>query len=198
MYSLLKYCLCSTFTVFLIFLTITTSVFASDDLWATLLDGGKVILMRHATVMKGADKGNPLLRDVSCINERHLSNTGKRHAEIVGKQFKRRSIPIFEVRHSPFCRTTDTAKIAFGKATPADYLSLIKLLDPIEADNQTEELINIIGSYVGDANLILVTHKPNISAVSSKVLGHLDFLILQPKGDDEFEELGVIQFSPSN
>jgi len=180
----------------LIFVT-THSVYASEDLWKALKEGGKVVLIRHAPVEMGAAHGNPLLRDPSCKHERNLSTQGKLDAELVGSRFREHNISVSEVLHSPFCRTTDTAQFAFGKASPAAYLSLLEILGPEEAVRQTEILIQIIGSYVGDGNLVLVTHEPNIRAISFELMQHLDLLIVEPKGQGVFEELGVIRFTDS-
>ncbi len=171
---------------------------ANDKLWAGLVEGGKVILMRHASVMEGREHGNPLLRDPSCRNERNLSTKGKREARIIGERFRQRNVPISEVRHSPFCRTVDTARIAFGGGIPTQYLSLLEILPADEAEEQTERLMHTIGSYVGAGNLVLVTHGPNISAVSFELIKRSDFLVLQPRGDREFDELGVVTFSEAN
>ena len=90
---------------------------ASDAVWKSLAEGGKVVLMRHAAVNSGRGRGNALLRDPSCKKERNLSSVGERDARYLGKQFQERNIPISKVRHSPFCRTADTARthIQFGK-----------------------------------------------------------------------------------
>ena len=183
-----------------VFLTIsrTPNANASDDLWDVLKVGGKVVLMRHAPVERGTEGVDPLLRDPSCLNERNLSNRGKRNAEVAGSRFKEHNIPVSRVMHSPFCRTTATARIAFGEAYPAEYLSLLEILSPDEAEGRTQKLNQVIGSYAGDGNLILITHEPNISAVSFELMKHLDFLVIEPKGEGEFEELGVIRFSESN
>ena len=53
----------------------------------------------------------------------------------------------------------------------------------------------MLGSYSDEGNLVLVTHEPNISAVSFELVKHLDFLVIEPKGGSEFEELGVVRFS---
>ena len=168
---------------------------ASADLWNALKVGGKVVLMRHAPVERGAEGGDPIVRDPSCLKERNLSNQGKHNAELAGSRFREHNIPVSRVFHSPFCRTAETAKIAFGKAYPAEYLSLLEILTPEEADQQTERLNQVIGSFTGDGNLVLVTHEPNITAVSFELMKHLDFLVIEPKGEGEFEELGVIRFS---
>ena len=171
----------------------TNPALASDALWQQLAEGGKVVLMRHGAVMAGHGDGNSLLRDPSCKKERNLSSEGEAQARAVGKLFQVRNIPIAEVRHSPFCRTADTARIAFGSGTPAAYLSLLEILGPDEAAAQNKELSRVIGGHAGAGNLILVTHEPNIGAVSFELMKTSDFLVLQPKGGSEYEELGVVR-----
>lgn len=172
--------------------------YANDVIWAKLAEGGKVVLMRHASVKQGRDNGDSFLRDPSCKKERNLSKEGEREARTIGEMFRERKIPVSEVRYSPFCRTSDTAKIAFASGTPAEYLSLLEILGQDEAAAQTVKLNQVIGSYVGKGNLILITHEPNINAVSFVTMKHSDFLVLQPTGGDKFDELGVVTFGESN
>lgn len=168
---------------------------ANDDaVWKKLAEGGKVVLMRHAAVNAGRGQGNSLLRDPSCKQERNLSSDGERAAAEVGKQFRERNIPVSEVRHSPFCRTADTARIAFGQGVPAAYLSLLEILGPDEAAAQTRALSAVIGGYTGAGNLVLITHEPNLNAVSFEMMKPSDFLVLRPLGGSEFEELGVVRW----
>jgi len=175
----------------------TNSVHASGDLWDVLKKGGKVVLMRHAPVERGAGSGNPLVRDPSCRSERNLSDRGKRNAELIGRRFREHDIPVGSVLHSPFCRTAATAQIAFGTAFAAEYLSLLEVLSADDSAKQTEQLNRVIGSYSGRGNLVLVTHEPNIGAVSFEQLKHLDVLVIEPRGGKDFEEVGVIRFSES-
>ena len=122
---------------------------ADQDLWLACEDGGKVILMRRAPVEASAGAGNPLVRDPSCRSERNLSTHGRRQAREIGSRFSERRISVSEVFHSPFCRTPDTAKLAFGSASPADYLTLLEIPDPGGAEHHTLELVRVIGSYTG-------------------------------------------------
>ena len=168
---------------------------ANEELWAALNTGGKVVLMRHARVEHGPEAGSPLVRDPSCRRERNLSDEGRRDAQLIGRRFAEHGIAISDVFHSPFCRTTETAHLAFGKASPAQYLSLLEILEASEAARQTQSLSRVIGSYSGSGNLVLVTHEPNIGAVSFELMKHLDFLVVEPNGGSEFEELGVVRFA---
>ncbi|MFP5403211.1 MAG: hypothetical protein ACLGG2_00800 [Gammaproteobacteria bacterium] len=57
---------------------------------------------------------------------------------------------------------------------------------------QTRALAAVVGSHAGTGNLILVTHEPNINAVPFELMRHADFLVLQPLGGSDFEEVGVV------
>ncbi len=184
-------------TAWLLMLAVTHTANANDELWGTLKEGGKVVLMRHAPVERGAEAGSPLNRDPSCKHERNLSDQGKLDAQQVGNRFSDHGIPIERVFHSPFCRTTETARLAFGDTSPEETLALLEVLSPTEAADRTEQLNQLIGSFSGEGNLILVTHEPNINAVSFEPVKHLDFVVIEPAGDGDFEELGVIRFTAS-
>ena len=164
------------------------------ELWKALQEGGKVVLMRHAPVEKGSNSGDPLVRDPSCENEKNVSKTGERNAQLLGMKFRDYAVPVSFVRHSPFCRTAKTAQLIFGNSKPADYLSLLETLSPEEAAQQTQNLTGVIESFKDEGNLVLITHEPNINAISFEVIKHLDFLVIDPVADDEFEELGVVRF----
>ena len=169
--------------------------FADDEgqIWSRLKNGGLVVLMRHASVDVGKGVGNPLLRDPTCLKERNLSEKGKKEAARIGEIFRARKIPVEDVLASPYCRTSDTAKIAFNRVHPVEFLSLLEVLPQEQADVNSEILSNRIGSFDGNGNLILITHEPNIRAVSFETVEKGAFLVLLPAGGDEFEELGIIR-----
>ena len=172
-------------------LSFQPSVSFSDtdgEIWEKLKNGGLVVLMRHASV----EKGDGLLRDPSCLKERKLSEKGKKEAVRMGQMFTTKGAAIEQVLTSPYCRTTDTAKIAFGSGQPAEFLFLLEALPQEQAEANTDQLSRKIGSYSGSGNLVLITHSPNINAVSFETVEKGAFLVLQPMGDSEFEEIGKI------
>ena len=172
----------------------TPAAGANEAAWQKLAEGGKVVLMRHGAVRSGPGQGKSLLRDPTCKRERNLSGEGEAQARRIGEAFRARNIPVAAVHHSPFCRTADTARLAFAGGAPADYLSLRENLGAEAAAAQTRALSAVIGSYAGTGNLILVTHEPNINAVSFELMRHADFLVLQPLGGSDFEEVGVVRW----
>ena len=168
-------------------------VLADEALWSALQEGGKVIVMRHAPVEKGKGKGNSLKRDPSCKSERNLSEEGIKQAKKIGEIFREKNIPVEKVLHSPFCRTTDTAKLAFKNASPSDLLYLLQVLPSDKATEQTEKLSQLIGSFNGKGNLVLITHEPNIRPISFETIKYMDFVVMNPEGEDQYDELGVIR-----
>ena len=163
------------------------------EIWEKLKNGGLVVLMRHTHTSVKDTK--PLLRDPTCVNERNLSEVGKKEATRIGNMFSTKGVLVSKVLTSPYCRTADTANIAFGSGQPVEFLTVLEALSQKQADANTEQLTQKIGSYSGRGNLILVTHAPNISAVSFENIEMGAFLVLQPMGGGEFEEIGIINLA---
>lgn len=177
----------------MLILAIGQPALANEAAWQALKNGGQVVLMRHTAVEPGPGKGNPLLRDATCTQERNLSQQGKADAARVGRAFEARAIPLGEVLSSPYCRTQDTARHAFGYVTPTDYLSLSEVLTPAEAARITAEAMKRIGEYGGAANLVMVTHEPNIAAISFELVEQGAFLVLKSRGGSEFDVIGKVR-----
>lgn len=86
-----------------------------------------------------------------CASQRNLTDKGRDEARAIAGHLKRLAIPIGAVYASPFCRTVETAMLAFGKAEkshdvrggpvasddPARYDRLRKLLStqPAKGNN---------------------------------------------------------------
>lgn len=78
--------------------------------------GGYVLYFRHGTTnMATRDSDRTSL--ANCATQRILSDEGRRQMSDIGKQFQRLRIPVGTVLASPYCRTIDTAKLAFGTVT---------------------------------------------------------------------------------
>src|SRR5262245_65452158 len=93
----------------------------ADDLLApsaaidALRKGGYVLYFRHAaTDMSKNDAGMKSFDD--CPTQRNLVDRGRDDARAIGAAIKTLGIPIGKVRASPYCRTVETAELAFGRA----------------------------------------------------------------------------------
>ena len=71
-----------------------------------------------------------------CANQRPLNERGRDEARALAAHLKRLGIPVDRVYASPFCRTVETALLAFGKAekTPAVRGGPVKSDDPKRYD----------------------------------------------------------------
>lgn len=79
-----------------------------------LRHGGFVLYLRHASTDFGQnDDGMRNFDD--CANQRNLTDKGRDEARALGAEVKRLAIPIGPVYASPFCRTRETAQLAFGR-----------------------------------------------------------------------------------
>jgi phosphohistidine phosphatase SixA len=161
--------------------------------WAALEAGGKVVLFRHGEVQRGPGFGDSLVRDETCARERNLSSTGRRQFAGIGEAFTARGIRVDEVLASPFCRTRDSAEIAFGRYEVREFLSLSEILPESEAQDAALEATEVIGAYKGEGNLVLVTHDPNIVLITQQSVGFAHALVLEPQGGPFFEVIGTLR-----
>ncbi len=164
---------------------------ADETLWAALKTGGKVVLMRHADVDRSKGHGTRHVPG-DCSQEFNLSQAGRAQAKKVGELFRARGIPVGDVLASPYCRTMDTAKLAFGKAKSSEALRLIEALPPAQAEQVTAQAMKLVGEYTGKANLVLVTHEPNVVALAFETVEPGGMFVLVPKGADQFDVLGKL------
>lgn len=86
-------------------------------LLATLRQGGVTLYFRHvATDFRQNDERYV---EGDCSTQRNLTDAGRDDARRIGAEIRRLSIPIGEVRASPYCRTVETATLMFGRAERA-------------------------------------------------------------------------------
>jgi histidine phosphatase superfamily protein (branch 1) len=80
--------------------------------------GGYVIYFRHtSTDFSQNDAAMTSFED--CARQRNLTEGGRAEARAIGAAIKRAAIPVGEVLASPYCRTMETARLIFGRASAA-------------------------------------------------------------------------------
>ena len=129
----------------------------------------------------------------NCAEEVNLSIHGIEQVKRIGEAFRAHGIAVGEVLTSPYCRCIDTGRLAFGRATPVQYLMPPGVLSDDQAKLDQERVLQDIRSYRASANLVMITHDLNISNIvlePSMAMG--DFFVLQPNGTD-FEVVGKIR-----
>ncbi len=163
----------------LVVLSTEQSLAAEDPLWTLLKKGGYVILMRNSAVDEGL--GDPKGYKVEdCASQLNLTDKGRAEAKKIGAEFKKRKIPIKQVLTSQFCRTKETAALAFGKADVWEALN--SFYDkPMRKSEQTRLLHQRMENAPKDgSNLVLVTHGYNITSATGLNPDPGDMLIIEP------------------
>jgi len=182
-----------TFFIALVSVFMCVSAVAADNaVWSQLKQGGYVILMRHGPVDTMTHSTNPNAEFENCVGQSNLSPEGQQEAALTKRAFKKHHIPIGEVLAGPYCRTQDSARIAFGKVHVWDALDLQTALPDDEAAKRTEVVAARVGAYKGKKNLVLVTHKPNIDALTLELIAPGTILILKPEGGAQFSVVNRI------
>ncbi|WP_321277473.1 histidine phosphatase family protein [Thiomicrorhabdus indica] len=161
--------------------------------WQSLQQGGKVVLLRHASIDR--EFGSPFVLDDSCFSERNLNDLGVQQAKQIGQLFKKHKIGIDAVYSSEHCRTKDTAENAFSVYQVSKALRLIKALPADEANKRLQETREWIGNFKSTKNLILVTHRPNILSLTNLNIEPAEMVLLDPLGDGLFEVIDQFKHS---
>src|SRR5688572_16752586 len=105
------------FAKYLLVLLLVSTAWAQPpaDIVERLREGGYVLYMRHASTDFSQDDAR-MTGYEDCASQRNLTEEGREEARRIGTHVKRLGIPIGEVLASPYCRTMETARLAFGTA----------------------------------------------------------------------------------
>jgi phosphohistidine phosphatase SixA len=131
--------------------------------WAAL-DNGSIVLFRHANAPGAGDPPGFQLDD--CSTQRNLDDAGRAQARALGESFRSRGIAVGEVRTSQWCRTRETAQLAFP-GRPADELLFNSFFAQSEREPaQTAGARKLLLNWRGPGVLVVVTHQVNITAIT--------------------------------
>jgi phosphohistidine phosphatase SixA len=173
--------------------TIPSAILQETELIDALRRGGYVIYFRHAaTSPEQADTGDPKL--ARCEAQRNLSADGRRMAADIGSAFKALQIPVGKVVSSPFCRTVDTATLAFGRHEVSNALYFAFGVGKTEREDQGRALRQMLATPPArGSNTVLVSHHINLkeaTGVWPKREGEAH--VFRPLPDGSFEYVGEV------
>ena len=148
-----------------------------------LRQGGFVIYLRHAST-DFSQVDSDLVNLDNCATQRNLTDTGRAQAVAIGESMRELGVPIGEVLSSEFCRTLETAQLAFGRVTPTRDLTSISGLTIAERDRRLEALRVLLATPPADAtNTILVAHQFNLrDAMGVTLVNEGEAAIYEPDG----------------
>ena len=161
---------------------------ASDELWAALKTGGRVVLVRHAVTTPGVGDP-PGMRLDDCATQRNLTDEGRRDARRLGEAFQVRGISLDRVLASPWCRCVETARLAFGAAEV--WAPLGNLFGrPEHRNEQVRDMRALVAEWRSRGNLLLVSHGSTISALTGVNPDPAEMVVVTPQGAGRFTVSG--------
>lgn len=172
-------------TVLLVCGFATTGANATEAAWARLASGGYTILLTHALAPGVGDP--PFFELEDCTTQRNLSDRGRQQARRRGVRFAARAVSISTVYSSQWCRTLETAENAFRdvRAQPLEALDLVED-DPDALEAKTSEVMEIIRSFRGPGNQVMITHPENVEALTGIAPRQGEAIIVAPaRGDPQ-------------
>jgi phosphohistidine phosphatase SixA len=102
---------------------------ADSPLLRELRSGGVILYMRHA-LSDQDQKDGPKANFEDCTWQRNLTDKGRAQAKEIGDALASLKLPIESVIASPMCRAMETARLAFGSATPEpDLQRFVRRID---------------------------------------------------------------------
>jgi phosphohistidine phosphatase SixA len=141
---------------------------STDAALAALRAGGHVLFLRHAeTGPAWPDQPQAVLGD--CDTQRDLNAAGRTQARNIGAAIAASGIAVGPVLASPFCRSVETAALAFGRAVPEPALSLpADTLSPGAHAAMGFSLAALLARLpAGAENLALVGHSYHVMALGA-------------------------------
>lgn len=155
--------------------------------------GGLVLYLRHAMTERKAE-AEPIDLD-ACSAQRNLNDEGRDAARRIGREMKRLGIRVGEVRASPFCRTRETAYLAFGAVlsdpallsggNPKDKAELARLPD-------LAKLLSTPPPGAG-TNTVLVGHSGLLDSLTRVHLDEAEMAVFKPLGRGKYAFIARIR-----
>ena len=152
------------------------------ELLSQLREGGYVLYLRH-TSTDFSQNDSRMTSFEDCASQRNLTDRGRDEARAIGEHVRRLKIPIGEVLASPFCRTMETARLAFGKATATNEVRG----GPAQADDpkRYEKLRALLARKpAAGTNTIISSHGNPFHAVAGPpYLAEGEIAVVRPEGE---------------
>lgn len=152
------------FTSLMVAIIVAMPAQSSDEAaWAALSQGG-IVLLRHASAPGVGDPAG--MRIGECTTQRNLDEVGRAQARRIGEAFRARGVAVGQVLTSQWCRTRETAELAFP-GMKRDEPAFNSFFDaPAKAPAQTSVAQRILQDWRGPGALVVSTHHVNIAELT--------------------------------
>lgn len=154
----------------------------NEKAWAALKVPGTVVLFRHAIAPGGGDPAGFNIND--CKTQRNLDEEGRSQARRMAEGFRKHGIKVDAVLSSQWCRTRETAQIAFAnQQQDAPMFNSFMRGTPDQRSQQTAEARKQLFAWRGTGLLVVVTHQVNITALTDIYPASGEGIVLHKQGD---------------
>jgi phosphohistidine phosphatase SixA len=158
----------------------------NSSVLAALKQGGHIVLFRHANAPGTGDPTQVVIGD--CSTQRNLDAVGRAQSVKLGERFRSASVAVGEVWSSQWCRTRDTASLAFGAAKVKDQVAFNSFFgDASTAPTQTAAARRMLLQWHTDNktkdNLVVVTHQVNITELTTVYPSSGEGVVLKREGN---------------
>ena len=165
-----------------------------EKLLVLLREGGLIIYFRHGiTDWSQTDKMPLNLKQ--CSAQRNLSKAGQAQMEAIGRAVSVLGIRVAKVFASPYCRTLDSARLAFGRVVPESRLQYVGPMRGKRREQQVDALRNLLAQPPPDGrNMVLIAHRGNLLEATSVDLEEGEAALFRPsvspEGKPDFRLVG--------
>ncbi len=155
--------------------------------------GGVVLVLRHAATDFSMPDQDPV--DLSdCTTQRNLDARGRADARRIRRGVRRLGLRVGTVLSSPFCRTKETARLAFGRfQVSSALLNTITAAHDARWRSQIRAARRLLGTRPAHATItVLVTHGVVVGDMTGLTLEEGETLVFRPLGSSRYRLLGRI------
>ena len=159
------------------------------EAWAHLRAGG-VVLFRHANAPGIGDP--PGFRLGDCATQRNLGAAGREQAIRIGNRLRSERVSVTSVLSSQWCRTLETAQLAFPGIAQTDAAFNSFFGDRDRESETTARARLLIQRWRGPGTLAIFTHDVNIRALTGIGPADGEGIVLR-LGAQGYEVVGRLQ-----
>ena len=167
---------------------------AAPALVAELRRGGYVLYLRHTSTDFSRNDANMTSYE-DCAGQRPLTERGRDEARAIAAHLKRLAIPIGKVYASPFCRTVETAMLAFCRAERTQEVRG----GPLQSDDpkRYDALKALLSAAPapGQNNVVTSHGNPFHAVFGPPYLAEGEIAVVRPGGRGRFEAVARIRLA---
>ena len=170
--------------------------------WQPVLDGAAllnalrrgsyVIYLRHTSTDFGQND-EAMTTFADCAKQRNLTDQGRAEARAIGSSLRTLKVPVGTILASPFCRTVETARLAFGEPQVSHAVRGGPARP--EAADRYAELRKLLATRVtGGTNIAISSHgNPFFAVAGPPYLAEGEAAIIEPQDGAGFRVVARVK-----